>query len=483
MRSISGKYAWIIIPLIFLVALAFRLVLKEKSIIYISNYVLALTLGGYLLLFKKEMFMSLCIFLIPLSVGISNSALTVVAPSEPMAVLLGLAILSILITRPVFDKKILFHPITWLLVLDVVWMFVSTMYSELYTISIKRVGARAAFLFIFYLFTAQWMTKKENLLKFFLLYGAGLMIPILFTEYKHSLYAFNPKAVYELSAPLYADHTIYGACLAYVLPFAFILAINARSFQLNKRFRIFAWVLFFLLLAAEILAFSRAAWLSLVVAFLMYVFLKFKLKFVHFITLLGLAVLLLYVYQDPLYERAKRNENLSNRGEIGEHFMSVGNLNSDASNLERINRWACAYRMFEDRPITGFGPGTYQFVYSPYQSLYQMTYISTTAGDKGNAHSEPLTYLCETGLPGFILYFVWILATIAIAIRAYYRAKDNLVKNMILAALLGLTTFFFHGMVNSFIDQIKMASLVFGSIAMIVVADISTRYKVVTNET
>jgi O-antigen ligase len=457
-------------------------VLKEKSIVYISSYALAATLGLYVLLFKKELFMSLCIFLVPFSVGISNKAITVVAPSEPMAALLLIAIIATIITRPVFDKKILLHPITWLLVLDVVWMICSTLFSEFYSFSIKRVIARSSFLFIFYLFAAQWMTKKENLMKFFLLYAAGLIIPIIYTEYKHSLYSFNPKAVYELSLPLYADHTIYGACLAYVLPFALILAFNARSFKLSKAFRIFAWVLLIVLFAAEILAFSRAAWLSLLVAFLMYVFLKLKLRFTHFMALLGLAALLLYIYQDPLYERAKRNENVSNKGEIGEHIMSVGNLNTDASNLERINRWACAYRMFEDRPYTGFGPGTYQFVYGPYQSIYEMTYISTTAGDKGNAHSEPLTYLCETGLPGFILYFVWILATIAIAIKAYYRAQDNLVKHMILAALLGLITFFFHGMVNSFIDQIKMASLVFGSIAMIVVGDISTRYKASSHE-
>jgi hypothetical protein len=53
---------------------------------------------------------------------------------------------------------------------------------------------------------------------------------------------------------------------------------------------------------------------------------------------------------------------------------------------------------------------------------------------------------------------------------------------MVLAALLGFTTFFFHGMVNSFIDQVKVASLVFGSMAMIVVADVAGKINPSTYE-
>jgi O-antigen ligase len=196
------------------------------------------------------------------------------------------------------------------------------------------------------------------------------------------------------------------------------------------------------------------------------------------------AVIILFIrYKEPLYLMAIENENISNNGEIGEHIMSVSNLNSDASNLERINRWSCALRMFEDRPVTGFGPGTYQFVYGPYQSVYEMTHISTVNGDKGNAHSEPLTYLSETGLPGFISFLLWMFATVGFGMRAYYRARDKYLKNIILAALLGFMTFFFHGLVNSFIDQVKMASLVFGSIAIIVVADLAGKSKLTVNET
>ena len=319
------------------------------------------------------------------------------------------------------------------------------------------------------------MIKKENLVKFFFLYCLGLIVPIIFTAYKHGVYSFNPKVVHELCLPFYNEHTVYGACIAFLIPFLLILAVNGKSFGFSKKMSGFIWTVFVVFIAAEILSFSRAAWISLVASLLMFIFLKLKFKFWHFLIIMLASVLLFVKYAEPLYTIAKDNNNISNRGEIKEHVLSVGNLNSDPSNLERVNRWLCAYRMFEDRPITGYGPGTYQFVYGPYQSVYEMTNISTTAGDKGNSHSESLNYLSESGLPGFISFLLWILAAIGFGIRAYHKTKDPIIRNMVLAALLGFITFFVHGLVNSFIDQVKLASLVFGSMAIIVVADIANK--------
>ncbi len=53
------------------------------------------------------------------------------------------------------------------------------------------------------------------------------------------------------------------------------------------------------------------------------------------------------------------------------------NISSDASNLERINRWDCAISMFKERPFFGYGPGTYMFQYAKYQLKKNRTIIST----------------------------------------------------------------------------------------------------------
>ena len=81
---------------------------------------------------------------------------------------------------------------------------------------------------------------------------------------------------------------------------------------------------------------------------------------------------------------------------------SFSNVSSDASNLERLNRWSCAWAMFQERPLWGWGPGTYQFEYAPFQTSDLRTIISTNNADLGNAHSEYLGPLAEQGVVGLV---------------------------------------------------------------------------------
>lgn len=469
------EWYWWFLPIAFLIMLGFRLINNDSNY---TDIVILLTIVGiasYVILFKKELFISLLIISIPLSINSIFGDTAVTAPTEFMVAILAMVFIIMSIAKPVVSLKILYHPLSILLLIDLMWMLIAAFYSEVFIFSLKRVFIRMLYLVTFYMLMANWMMEKKNMMKFFLLYAIGLIIPIIITEIHHARYNFDPRTVFELCKPFFNDHTIFGACIAYVIPFMFIVSWNADKLGFGKFAKYGCWVLLGILIIGEYFAFSRAAWISLGVSLLFYGFLKLRLKFIHLIFLLLVFAGIISYYSEDLYNMAKRSEMVSNKGEVTEHLMSVGNLNTDASNLERINRWNSAIRMFEDRPLTGFGPGTYQFVYGPYQSVYEMTYISTMAGDKGNAHSEPLTYLSETGLPGFISYLIWTLAVLAYGIRAYYRSKDFMIKNLVLAALLGFITFYFHGLVNSFIDQVKMAGLLFGSMAIIVVADIYSR--------
>ena len=93
---------------------------------------------------------------------------------------------------------------------------------------------------------------------------------------------------------------------------------------------------------------------------------------------------------------------MQNTEDFNERIESISNVSSDASNLERFNRWNSAIRMFQERPIQGWGPGTYAFCYAPFQDSKDLTIISTNFGDGGNAHSEYLGPLAEQGLFGML---------------------------------------------------------------------------------
>ena len=68
--------------------------------------------------------------------------------------------------------------------------------------------------------------------------------------------------------------------------------------------------------------------------------------------------LVFFSFQDEIFIALGRN-NTDSEGGYSNTLSSVTNISTDASNLERINRWSCAVRMFQEKPILGWGPLMY----------------------------------------------------------------------------------------------------------------------------
>jgi O-antigen ligase len=128
--------------------------------------------------------------------------------------------------------------------------------------------------------------------------------------------------------------------------------------------------------------------------------------------------------------------------------------------------------MFQDKPFVGFGPGTYRFQYAPYQRSYEQTYVSTNAGTLGNAHSEYLGPLAESGLIGASIFILILVFTIRTGRRVYLKAKTQEIKYLAIGILIGLFTYFFHGFLNNFLDQDKASAPFWSMIAILVALDV-----------
>ncbi|MFM7770449.1 MAG: O-antigen ligase family protein, partial [Bacteroidota bacterium] len=142
------------------------------------------------------------------------------------------------------------------------------------------------------------------------------------------------------------------------------------------------------------------------------------------------------------------------------------------SNLERLNRWNCAINLFQERPITGWGPGTYQFVYAPFQRAKDRTIISTNNGDGGNAHSEYLGPLAEQGILGSVLFVSILLFMLHMGFKLYYRANNRDNKIIIAMVFLGLFTYFVHGTLNNYLDTDKASVPFWAFFAVLVAMDL-----------
>lgn len=404
----------------------------------------------------------------PLSLDILISGgFKISAPTEITIVLLAFLFIIKWLSGLSIHSTILKHPISILLILDLAWSFVSLVFSEYQDVVFKRILLKVLFIGVFYFVSTQLLVKISDQKRLFWLYGIGMIIPIMNAFYKHHLLDFLQSSSVYVCQPFYNDHTIYAACLAFIIPFFILQIFNSTQ----KRFRILSILLSALFLTAFILSYSRAAWISIAIAFVFYIATLFKVRFWQLILLVAIIAGYLIVNFNPIYDQLRQNE-VKYDDNVSTHITSVTNLQNDASNLERINRWVCAYRMFLDRPIMGHGSGTYQFVYDQYQTPEFMTRISSHQGNKGNAHSEYLTYLSENGIIGFILFTALVLYSVYLGIQLLYKIKEPEHKMLVYSILLGLITFYTHGLFNTFSDYDKMAVLYWGSLAILVRMDL-----------
>lgn len=447
-----------------------------------SNYVLPIAIATIPLLvwslIARVDILHYFIFLtIPLSVPVDlGNGLILGFPSEVLiAIVCGyLVIISLL--RQWVSREIIRHPLIILLIAEVSWMLLCSFFSNDPVISLKRVIVRSLFVYLFLVFGTHLLLKNNKHYHWlFLLYGIGLIWPVITSFIFHSQFEFSRTSAYKMSLPFYTDHTIYGACIAFVLPTLLIITFSNHILRIRGIYIMLITVLALFLTGAEILSFSRAAWLSLIVAGIFGLLMMWRIKLRTIIIFLFAAGMLTWVYSDEIYRSVSKNESVSNKGGIRDHLLSVTNVQSDASNTERINRWLCAWRMANEKPITGFGPGMYQFEYGRFQERIYMTRISTFSGNKGHAHSEYFTQLSETGFPGFILFIIIVFSVTGYGMRVIYREKDQRLKLLLYGAVLGLVTFYVHGIFNAFLDTDKMAVLVFGAIAIIVAAELRQR--------
>lgn len=410
------------------------------------------------------------IFATPLSILYFNEKLGVgfTLPTEPL--LFGIMILFFakVLFRGGFDRKVALHPISIAILLNLIWLFFTSITSELPLVSFKYFLARLWFVSVFFYLMSQLFLKPENIYRFFWLYMIPLAGVVIYTLTIHVQWGLTREASVWVMYPFFKEHTVYGAVLAMYIPVAF-----AFGFLLNQSLnrKLLGSLLFVILVAGVIFSFTRAAWVSLAAATAAAVLILAHTKKWMFYLMVLVFLGGVYHYKDDLLQKFEKNEATSSDN-LTEHVESISNISSDPSNMERINRWKSAFRMFAERPLTGFGPGTYMFLYAPYQKPHEKTIISTNAGDLGNAHSEYIGPLAESGVPGLLTIALLVYFTITTGIRVFYGLKDQNLKILSLMIIMGLITYWTHGFLNNFLDMDKASLPVFGFTALLVVLEL-----------
>ncbi len=409
-------------------------------------------------------------FLTPLAINIRNldMGFGISVPTEPLMIGVLIFFLIKILFEGNYDHMVLKHPLTLAILFNLVWLLFTSLTSEIPLVSFKYLLSRLWFIVPFFFFAIILFKKYNNIKLFIWLYLIPLLGVIFYTLIKHSFYGFDEESGHWVMTPFYNDHTAYGAILSLFIPILVGFSFNKR-YSIGTRIVSFSFTSIYFI--ALILSYSRAAWISLAVSLVVFIIIILRIRFRWILLSSGIFVILFYTFQHQILDKLEKNKQDSSENFV-EHIKSIYNISSDASNLERINRWQSAIRMFNERPFWGWGPGTYQFLYAPYQMSKEKTIISTNAGDLGNAHSEYIGPLAESGLPGMLSIILIFSLSIFYGIRIYNKTIDAEIKIISLGVVLGLIAYYVHGFLNNFLDSDKASVPVWGFIAILVALDL-----------
>lgn len=459
---------------ILIIGLAFIAVnayLITQEFFWAGLFPFALFIVALALLSMDKVLLLIC-FLTPLSVNLTEMGLGLgvgmALPTDPLMFGILLIFLLRVLHEGGFDRKVVWHPISLIIIGQLLWMFFTSLTSTMPMVSFKFMVSRLWYVVSFYFVATQLFKNRQQIVRYFWAYILGLAIVIVWTVYQHYLNAFDEQAAHWVMSPFFKDHTSYGALMAFYFPALIGLTfINTKSNQMKA----LMGIIVFIFCVGIVLSYTRAAWLSLIAAFIVLLLMVFKVRFQYIAFMLAIVIGAFAIVQDELLMKLEKNDQDSS-GDLVEHVQSMSNISTDASNLERINRWKSAWRMFLDRPIVGFGPNTYQFQYAPYQHPDEKTIISTNNADMGNAHSEYLGPLAEQGFLGPI----WVLLLVGVmfykGITLYIKLPPGQLRILTVIATLGLVTYWTHAFLNNFLDTDKASVAVWGCLAILTAIEV-----------
>lgn len=439
---------------------------------YLSLFPVGLLAIYFAIYYSEWTFLSLA-FLTPVSINIEEytDSFGLFIPTEPMLFGFLLFFLFIQLRKPILQPEIWKNPILWAVGFYLFWIFITSITSTHPVTSFKFLLARLWFIVPVLIFGTYIFKDLKNIKRFLWLFVIGMMIAILYTLVIHASYRFGEKEGHWVMWPFFKDHTIYGAIVALIVPLVFGIYFSKKHAPLIQAILI---GFICITLIGLFFSYTRAAWLSVFAAIGVWALIRFKIKFSLIAGITLTLGTILYFSWDAIQMEMARNKSEHTTEEFGEKLQSATNVTTDASNLERINRWSCAIEMYKERPVFGFGPGTYAFEYARFQDAENLTIISTNFGNLGNAHSEYLGPMAEMGLIGIISMLLIVAAIFYKGITLYIRwpKEDTEMRTLILAMILSLTTYFVHGVLNNFLDTDKAAVPIWGMCAAFIALEL-----------
>ncbi|RYD80598.1 MAG: O-antigen ligase domain-containing protein [Sphingobacteriales bacterium] len=464
----SDTFFWLLISLY----AGLNCLLFTLDIYFLALFPFLIAVLWLLIYFPKKIVLFLA-FSTPFSLKYTfeQLGLSISLPTEPLLILLMLLFWFRLFMGGWFDLKIFKHPISVAILFNLFWVFITALTSTMPIVSIKFFIARFWFVSVFFFFGVYVFRSVKNIRSFMFLFCIATCGVIFYTLTRHAQHLWEQSYANAAPNPFFPDHGVYAAVLALFLPVFIYFVFKPKVFNLTPITFALSWFILAVFSVGLIMSFTRAAWIGLGASVVMLVIFTLRIKLYQLALAAFAAIIILSFYQTEIYYKLKSNKKVSDNNLEG-HVKSIYNISTDASNTERINRWESAFRMFKQKPVFGWGPGTYMFQYAPFQLSSEMTIISTNTGGQGNAHSEYIGPLAESGFPGMLSIFFIVFTSLYKSMQLMYYGRSKLVRNLSAAIILGLISYYAHGFLNNYLDMDKAAIPFFAFLSIITALDL-----------
>lgn len=390
-------------------------------------------------------------------------------PTEPLMIgLAGIFVLHAARHWPAYPASYYGHPLALLLYVHLGWLLVTTVMSDNLLVSLKFFLAKLWYVAAFFLLAGQVLRKIGDVRKLAWVIFWPLLFVAVQSFLRHASYGFSFADQFRTLSPFMRNHVAYAGILAVFVPWLVYLGSGLRA---GSWARGLFWLVAIFWLFAIYFSFTRAAYLSVLMAGGAYFVFRWRLvrPLLAVASLAGLLAILSFV-KDNTYLNYAPNYETTIAHDRFDNLLEATYKLEDISTMERAYRWVAAGQMIPYRPWMGWGPGNFVNFYKGFTVSSFTTYVSDNPENSG-IHSYFLMTLVEQGWPGLFILLALLFAVLIYGEKAYHRAQRPEQKALIMTALCGMVVIYAFLLINDMLETDKMGSFFFLHLAIIVVAE------------
>lgn len=389
-------------------------------------------------------------------------------PDELLMVLSsGIIFFYISFNQELLFKHILKHPLAGILLIYLLWLLVSSLFSSNFIVSLKFLLAKTWYIGAFVLAPIIVFKEKQNIKTAAILFVTAVVIVTILILVRHKAYNFGFAFINDAVYPFFRNHVNYSAMLVCCVPVVVAFIYYSKGIK---------WLpclllLIGILLVAIFFSFARGAWLALfagVIAF--WLIRRKKIVQAYIITITVSVGFVFWMKNDNRYLLYAHDfKTTIFHKDFGKHLVATYKL-KEISTAERFYRWIAGVRMVKDNLLTGVGPGAFYNNYKEYAVPAYKTWVSDNK-ERSTVHNYFLLTLTEQGIPGLIIFLVLTGTMLWYSQHLYSRSNDKFYKVASMAVGVILVMVLTVNFLSDLIEADKIGSLFFLCMGLLIAID------------